>query len=928
VAALATILLLLAAAAGQALAAGVEFTQETLANGLQVIYAPLHQAPVVHVRVLYHVGSKDERPDRQGFAHMFEHMMFRGSAHVKPEEHMKLIGMVGGNSNAFTSFDQTVYVNTIPSSQLELALYLEADRMASFRVSDEIYQTERKVVTEEWRMKQNRPYGNMWEDFAKTAFTKSHYRWTPLGDMDNLRAAQAAELQDFFNTYYVPNNAILVIAGDIDVAAAKKLAAKYFAWIPRGPDVKRDNPAEPPQTAERQVEVKYRVPLAKVMMGYATAAYKSDDNYPLSLLSTILGGGRSGRLDRTLVYGAKPLCVETGAGNWTLEDAGVFFVTATILAGRDTGEVEKALTATVQEVRENGVTAEELEKAKVQARLGLIHERETATSIAGTLGEEALIGGDADRVNKELAKINAVTVADLKAAAAKYLVPARLTDLRVAPDPTAPSPAENLAAAAPSTRAIAAREVKFPEGYPAKPPIATAPPNPKFEKGTESKLGDVRVIVMPDSRLPLVNWSLTMRRGNDSDPPEKTGLAGLAANLVRRGAGAMTFAQLNEDLESHGISIEVSAGGDTTRLSGSSTTDQLDHAIQVSRTVLREPTFPEDEFAKRKEQLLNQLRLEQESPGRVAQDDLAETLFGATPLGRHTTPETAARVTLDDIKAFYRATYRPNDAVLVISGDVTVERGQELAKKLLADWSPAPLATVDYGRRGDPEPAAKRTIIVVDRPDGKQSTIRLGIRAYDLHNDVKFAGDLASRILSSGIDSRLGRSVRAQKGLAYSVWAMFRPGRHGGDFMGGTDTTIPSTADAIEAMLKVLDDMRAADVTDEELSEAKLRVTGSMVMGMQTIAQQAGYRAEGILNDYPIDYYDKYPSRVDKVSKGDIRNVVDKFVRPDRMVIVVVAPAAQVKDQLSKLGEIRVVPMPAKRAASPKEEPAKVKPAA
>ena len=924
----ATILLLLAAAAGQTLAAGVEFTQETLANGLQVIYAPLHQAPVVHVRVLYHVGSKDERPDRQGFAHMFEHMMFRGSAHVKPEEHMKLIGMVGGNSNAFTSFDQTVYVNTIPSSQLELALYLEADRMASFRVSDEIYRTERKVVTEEWRMKQNRPYGNMWEDFAKTAFTKSHYRWTPIGDMDNLRAAQAAELQDFFNTFYIPNNAILVIAGDIDVAAAKKLAAKYFAWIPRGPDVKRDNPAEPPQTAQRQVEVKYRVPLAKVMMGYATAAYKSDDNYPLSLLSTILGGGRSGRLDRTLVYGARPLCVDTGAGNWTLEDAGVFFVNATILAGRDTGEVEKALTAAVQEVRENGVTAEELEKAKVQARLGLIRERETATSIAGTLGEEALIGGDPDRVNKELAKIDAVTVADLKAVAAKYLLPARLTLLRVAPDPTAPSPAENLAAAAPSTRAIAAREVKFPEGYPAKPPIATAPPNPKFEKGTESKFGDVRVIVMPDSRLPLVNWSLTMRRGSDSDPPEKTGLAGLAANLVRRGAGAMTFAQLNEDLESHGISIEVSAGGDTTRLSGSSTTDQLEHAIQVSRTVLREPTFPEDEFAKRKEQLLNQLRLDEESPGRVAQDDLAEALFGATPLGRHTTPETAARVTLDDVKALYRATYRPNDAVLVISGDVTVERGQELAKKLLADWSPAPLATVDYGRRGDPEPAAKRTIIVVDRPDGKQSTIRLGIRAYDLSNDVKFAGDLASRILSSGIDSRLGRSVRAQKGLAYSVWAMFRPGRHGGDFMGGTDTTIPSTADAIEAMLKVFDDMRAADVTDEELSEAKLRVVGGMVMGMQTIAQQAGYRVEGILNDYPVDYYDKYPSRVDKVSKGDIRNVVDKFVRPDRMVIVVVAPAAQVKDQLSKLGEVRVVPMPAKRAAGPKEEPAKVKPAA
>jgi len=254
-----------------------------------------------------------------------------------------------------------------------------------------------------------------------------------------------------------------------------------------------------------------------------------------------------------------------------------------------------------------------------------------------------------------------------------------------------------------------------------------------------------------------------------------------------------------------------------------------------------------------------------------------------------------------------------------------VERGQELAKKLLADWSPAPLATVDYAL---PEPAAKRTIIVVDRPDGKQSTIRLGIRAYDLHNDVKFAGDLASRILSSGIDSRLGRSVRAQKGLAYSVWAMFRPGRHGGTFLGGTDTTIPSTAEAIESMIKVFDDMRAAEVTDEEISEAKLRVTGSMVMGMQTIAQQAGYRVEGILNDYPVDYYDKYPARVSQVSKAALRQVMDQFVRPDRLVIVVVAPAAQVKEQLQRLGEVRVVPMPAKREATPAEQPAKVKAAA
>src|SRR5947207_620354 len=213
--------------------APIAFETQTLGNGLRVVYAPLRQAPVVHVRVFYHVGSKDERADRQGFAHMFEHMMFRGSAHVQPQEHMRLINSVGGISNAFTSFDQTTYVDTIPAEHTEMALWLEADRMASFKVTDEIYKIERRVVAQEWAMRMNQPYGNIYEEFLKNAYARHSYRWTPIGKLEHLKAAAVNELQDFFNTYYVPNNAILVIAGDIDVAKAKAWVAKYFGWIPK-----------------------------------------------------------------------------------------------------------------------------------------------------------------------------------------------------------------------------------------------------------------------------------------------------------------------------------------------------------------------------------------------------------------------------------------------------------------------------------------------------------------------------------------------------------------------------------------------------------------------------------------------------------------------------------------------------------------------
>ena len=913
----------LAAADAKPVPAKIAFVEETLGNGLKVIYAPLKTAPVVHVRVLYHVGSRDERPDRQGFAHLFEHMMFRGSAHVKPEEHMKLIGVVGGNSNAFTSFDQTVYVNTIPSNHLEMALYLEADRMASFKVDETIYKTERKVVAEEWRLRQNQPYGTMYDDFLRTAFTTHPYRWTPIGDMQHLAAAGVAELQDFFNRYYVPNNAILVIAGDIDVEQARGLVKRYFGWIPKGPDVKRDIPAEPEQAQARRAEVKYPVPLPAVLVGYHLPGYRHDDHYPVSLLGTILSGGRSARLDRELVHGKDAVATYADVTYLQLEDMGGIAAGAGLLPGRDVAEAEAALVKVIAGVAENGVTAEELEKAKTQARVGIINGRRTATALADQLGSAALFGQDANRVNTDLAKLEAVTPADIQRVARTYLRPERSTTLVVRPDPLAAlakagakkveaeeKAAEQTAAANPPEPAGQPRVVKFPEGYPERPPVADASLRASFEKGTEATVNGVKVIVMPDHRLPTVNWSLVMRRGSDSDPKGKEGLAGLTAQMLRRGAAGVSFEELNKELESRGITLEAGAGGDVTTLSGSSLSPDLEHGLMRARQVLREPAFPEAEFKKLKDQRVAGLLNSRETPSTVASTDLVAALYGDSPLGRNPTPESVSAITLDDVKAFYARNYRPNDAILVLSGDVTVERGQALAKTLLDGWEPGPMATVSYDL---PEMPKRRRIILVDNPAGKQATIRMGARAYTLRSDEKFPGSVAGTILSSGIESRLGRYVRAEKGLAYGVRGTFDPGRHAGAFVASTDTALESTADAVRAVWKVLDDLRREDVAPQELADAQRRVAGGMVMAMQTIQQQAGYRVDGLLNGYPIDYYDTYPSKIAAVTAGQVRAVIDRYARDDEMVVIVVAPAGQVKAQLERLGEVEVVPMPAKR---------------
>lgn len=929
-------LLLLLGIASRSLAAieiaPVKFEKQVLPNGLTVIYAPLQNAgPVVHVRVLYHVGSRDEQPDRQGFAHMFEHMMFRGSTHVAPEQHMKMIGVVGGNSNAFTSFDQTTYVNTVPSNAVEMALYLEADRMASFKVNDNVFQTERRVVAEEWRLRYaNQPLGPMYQDFSAVAFKTHSYRWTPIGDMGQLRQSTSSELQKFFNTYYVPNNACLILAGDIDVAKTKEWVGKYFAWIPKGPEVQRAIPTEPQQTESRkQIINKPNVPLTNMYMGFKNPAYRSDDHYALSLLGDILSAGSAGRLDRKFVNGNDPSCLSVGAGNQQLEDPCVFIVTAVVDPKRDPDTVEKEMLASVYEIAEKGITQEELDKARTLAYQSIIRSRELCTDLAAQLGEEEVFGGDANRVNTAVEALKKLTPADVQAVAKKYFRPEALTVLQYRPPATSETEMLRASAATQRAQATAAAEQtsnagvvasnepikprvdKFPDGYPTEPPFNRNAIAVTLNKGIESTVNGVKVITLSDSRLPIINMTLVMPGGSDAEPRSKVGLGGITATLMGRGADGISFLDFQSDLESRGISLGAADASDSTRILLSCTSDQIDHAVLRANQMLSKPALPADEFEKFKQQSISGLLQGLSNPTNVVNRELTSNLYEGSTLGRITTKQTLESITLEDVKAWYQKYYQLDGAFIIISGDVTLERSRELAQKLMAGFErkskPAP---ADYAIK---PPQESRRIILVDNPDGKQATIRMAIRAYDIRTDEKYAGSVAGTILSAGIDSRLGKYVRAEKGLTYGCTAYFRPARHSGAFEGQIDTNPETAAAAIEAMLKVYNDMKRENVTPQELAEAQSRVAGSAVMDVQTISQQASRRMEQILNDYPIDYYDNYPKRVAEVNADQVRTVLNKYTKDDRMLFVVVAPASVVKEQLDKLGTVEVLPMPLKR---------------
>lgn len=418
------------------------YTTHTLSNGLQVVLLEEHAVPVADVQIWYHVGSKDEQPGRTGFAHLFEHLMFKGSAHVGPDEHSRIIEAVGGYDNAETNDDTTNFFETFPSNYLERILWLEADRMGSLNVNEANFESERQVVEEERRVRvDNQPYGFLEIDLRAAAFTVHGYHHTPIGSIEDLNKATLAEVREFHDTYYKPNNATLVIVGDFNSAEALAWAKKYFEGIPPSakPIPRRDAP-EPPQTAERDVQKSYsNTPLPAVVIGYKVPPRYAPDAYPLDLASNILAGGESSRLYQTLVYKDQIAVQSAGFGNFT-EDPNLFWAYAIMNQGHSAEEGEKAIVAVLDGLKSQPVGAKELQKAKNQEISGFILGRDTDDEKAVALAAAAVIGKDPGLVNTELDRYLKITPADIERAAKEYFVPQRATVLIVTPAAPAPQP--------------------------------------------------------------------------------------------------------------------------------------------------------------------------------------------------------------------------------------------------------------------------------------------------------------------------------------------------------------------------------------------------------------------------------------------------------------------------------------------------------
>ncbi len=901
-----------------------DYRETVLDNGLRVISLEDFSCPIVAVQVWYHVGSKNEEPDRQGFAHMFEHMMFRGTDRLNETGHFDNIRKVGGNCNAYTSFDQTVYVNEVPSNQLELVLWLEAERMAFLKIDEKGFHTERKVVEEELRMGHNRPYGRAPEKVLAAMYGDRPYAWTPGGQIPHLRKAPIEELAAFWNKYYVPNNATLVVTGAVKHDDVRSLAIKYFGWIPRCPDPER--PEVKPFSMDKQrppIEVaEEKGPLPLIGCAYYTVGSDHPDSVALEVLMGVLGGGESSRIYVDVVKEQKIAQIAIG-GSFSFEDSGIAGAGGVLLPlVGDKALLMKTIDKHIDQIVNEPITQAELDKMKNQLRRNEVTGTTTVASKAERLGNYAVLQGNTERVNQRLKEIEAVTVEDVQRVAKKYLVQNNRRDIRIEPstggmlkslfggvkstnNDEGPAPAE------PTTNRIVDRTgpkagATRPPGFPEKPPVAgpiDSIPEPEVAK---KKLANgLNVAVISNREVPMLTMVLGIRSGSWTE--QKPGVAAMAMSMLAQGTKNRNAKQMAEILESNAISLAGSASMDTASITGSALADKADLAMELLADMARNPVFPKEEYNILSSQTLVGLAISTKTPEYLADREFRRRIYGTHPYARTETGEVSdvRAIKVDDMKEWFAANVRPDNCTLYLAGDINSDAGFALVEKYLGDWN----ADGELNLPALPAlPEINETqILLYDRPGSEQSQIRVGHVSISRTDSDYSKAMVMSSILGGSFNSRLNKAIRVDKGLTYGARGGLAARRFAGEFQISTFSKTVSTADTIQVILDVVKTMQDENPTETELQDTKTFVTGSFAGDRETPEATVGDLWLLETQSLPSNYQKLFLGDVTKTTADQVKTVAGKLIRRQGLVIVVVGEAEKIKADLEKIAPVTVI---------------------
>lgn len=886
-------------AAAASTAVDIPYEEFTLDNGLRVIVHTDRKAPIVAVNVWYHVGSKNEPEGRTGFAHLFEHLMFQGSENYN-DEYFKPFEQVGATGmNGTTSFDRTNYFQNVPTTALDLALWMESDRMGHFAgaITQERLDEQRDVVKNEKRQRYGQPYGQAWERLFEASFPEGHpYSWMPIGSMEDLDAATLDDVKDWFATWYGPNNAVLVLAGDIDVPTAKEKVARYFGDIPAGPPLARPERWIAPRTESTRELMHDRVAQARVYRAWNIGNYGTAEADHLALAAQILGGSASSRLQARLVH-QDQLVSNVFANAMPLELSGLFMIVATVKDGVDPAQVEAIIDEELAQFLDKGPTRAELAQAKTRFRAGFVRGVERVGGFGGksdVLAGCAVYTGDPGCFRASAERIEAASAADVRAAARQRLAQGDHT-LTILPFPR---------------HSAVATDVDRSQGVPQVDEF----PQVTFPGLKRATLANgIEVVLAERSEIPVVQVQLLFDAGYAADVGRKLGTASFAMNMLDQGAGKRDTLELAAAIESEGAMIGAGAGLDSATVYLNALKDRLDPSLALFADVALRPNFNVEDIERVRRQWLAAIAQEKTQPQSVAYRLLPPLLYGdghayAIPFSGTGTEDAIMSLGREDLVAFHRDWMRPDNARFIVVGDISMAEIVPLLEKHFGDWE-APATPLPVKNIATVERPSQPRVYLVDQPGSPQANILAGLLVSPAADDGALDFDIANGIFGGSFTSRINMNLREDKGWSYGVRSRTSDAKGQRPWILSAPVDIAHTGDAMRELIGEIEAFTGARPAEpEELEKVRANRVRSLPGRFETASAVLGAISEIVSYGYPDDQVVREQQRIETMTLEQVRQAA-QTLDVDALTWVVVGDLGQIEPQVRalELGEVVVL---------------------
>lgn len=899
----------------------VPVKERTLGNGLRVLLHEDRRLPVVHVALWYHVGSKNEQPWRTGFAHLFEHLMFEGSRHNN-SHFIRLMERAGaslsaGGVNGTTSHDRTNYYETVPREALGLALWAESDRMAYLLdvLDQNKLDTQREVVrNERFQRMDNVPYGTAWEKMFHALFPPGHpYSWDVIGDMAHLAASDLGEVHDFFRTWYAPNNAVLVVAGDYEERRAMELVRRYFGPIRPGRVPGRPSFPEVHRPSHRRIVVPEAVPHARLYCGWSTVPFFHEDEPALDMLSEILSDGLNSRLYRRMVYEDRTAS-EVSAFHYSLESGGLTGVVATARPETPLSRLRDQMDEELRRMAEEGPTEEELQRVKAATQVAFVGALERLGTKADLLARYATFVGNPRKLSEHWDRYRAVTRGDLQRAARNYLLAPRVELLYGDPAAEGEPPVVPVAVGPGDWQAPAASPA------PEDPRLAPEPDRSRVPRRgrrghfdpplpeTRALGNGVELYVLPRRDLPKIVGTIMIPGGKQEEPRRLAGLASLTAEMLNRGTRDRTAREFEAEADRIGADIGARAGAEFSSVSFSCLSEHLRPTLELTADLLLNPAFPAEELERIVPIRLDALKESRAEPTSVLRRIVRRTAYSDShPYGWRGDEETLPAISVSDLRDFHAAQFQPGGARIVLCGDLDPDRAVEVLEEFFGAWKSA--RSVERRPPADPPAAETGVLLHPTGTEGPQAVVAWRKQGPARDAEDRLALRLALQVLGGGFSSRLNQNLRERMGATYGAFAAVRQLPRRSLLSASASLNIEQAAPAIRELLSEVDGLASGKrpVRLRELREAQLALARTHAQRFETLGGVGGVITAVLQRGGPLSDIRTYPDRLAAVTRDQVAEAAARHLGSDGSALVAVGDEARLAPALEGLGPVRRV---------------------